>query len=148
MVKVNTRDFGEIEVAEEKIFHFPNGLFAFEDCHSFALISPLGEDVYPMWLQSTVDTVPCFIVFDPAKIDGAYKVSLSKAEQSLLKLNKDTTAQCLAIAVVPEDYTMTTVNMKCPIVINHEQKLAAQVILPDDYNIRLPIYVEEGAGKC
>ena len=53
--------------------------------------------------------------------------------------------QCLSIAVVPEDYKKTTVNMKCPIVINSDENLAAQVILPEKYEIRLPIYVDKGA---
>lgn len=35
--------------------------------------------------------------------------------------------------------------MKCPIVINSDENLAAQVILPEKYEIRLPIYVDKGA---
>ena len=31
MVKIQTRDFGEIEVDENDIYDFPNGLYAFED---------------------------------------------------------------------------------------------------------------------
>ncbi len=144
MTEIMTRDFGKIEVDEKNIFTFPSGLFAFEDCRHFALISPLGEDVYPMWLQCTDSVTPCFIVFDPAKIDGNYTITLNSSERKLLKIEDDTQVRCLSIAVVPEDYKKTTVNMKCPIVINTNERLAAQVILPEKYDIRLPIYVEGG----
>lgn len=150
MVKINTRDFGEIEINEDRIFHFPNGVFAFEDSKHFALISPLGDDIYPMWLQSTEDTTPCFIVFDPSLIDAAYRVTLSKGEKSLLRLGDSSPTRYLSIAKVPADYRDTTVNMKSPIIINTELKIATQVILPTDYEFRLPIYrkdeLEEGVS--
>lgn len=143
MVKILTRDFGEIEISEDKIFYFPNGVFAFEESKRFALISPLGEDVYPMWLQSLDDTTPCFIVFDPSLIDVTYKVTLSKGEQSLLEINDNSAVRYLSIAKVPMDYRNTTVNMKSPIIINTDLKKAMQVILPADYEFRLPIYEKE-----
>ena len=52
---------------------------------------------------------------------------------------------CFSIAVVSEYYLKSTVNMLCPIVINSDENLAAQVILPEKYEIRLPIYVDKGA---
>jgi flagellar assembly factor FliW len=143
---INTRDFGEIEISEENIFEFPNGVFAFEDTRKFALISPLGDDVYPMWLQSAEDLTPCFVVFDPTMIDGEYFAALSKSERALLGIEDNTNLRYLVIAKVPEDYRQTTVNMKSPIVINSDNKLAAQFILPHDYQFRLPIY-EENTGK-
>lgn len=144
-MEIMTRDFGKVNVDESKIFYFPSGLFAFEECRQFALLSPLGDGVYPMWLQSTENVTPCFIVFDPAIIDGAYKITLNSSEKKLLKLDDSSNVRCLSIAVVPEDYKKTTVNMKCPIVINSDENLAAQVILPEKYEIRLPIYVDKGA---
>ena len=135
----------KVNVDESKIFYFPSGLFAFEECRQFALLSPLGDGVYPMWLQSTENVTPCFIVFDPAIIDGAYKITLNSSEKKLLKIDDSSNVRCLSIAVVPEDYKKTTVNMKCPIVINSDENLAAQVILPEKYEIRLPIYVDKGA---
>ncbi|MCL2634424.1 MAG: flagellar assembly protein FliW [Oscillospiraceae bacterium] len=144
MIKINTRDFGEIEVNEDDIFTFPTGVFAFEETRHFALFSPLGEDVYPKWLQSTDAITPCFIVFDPTIIAEDYATSLNPAEETLLKIKDGSEVRLLVIATVPEDYKKTTVNMKSPIIINVKEKLAAQVILPNNYEFRLPIYVEAG----
>lgn len=140
MLKLNTRDFGEIEVAEDKVITFPAGLFAFEDARRFALISPLGDGVYPMWLQSADDAIPCFIVFDPTQIDPEYQVSLAKTEEKLLEIQPDTDVIALVIAKVPEDFRQSTVNMKSPIIINSDKKIGTQIILPNDYPFRLPIY--------
>ena len=140
---INTRDFGKIEINEAQVYEFPTGVFAFEDVRRFALINPLGEDVYPMWLQSAEDITPCFVVFDPTIIDAEYSVTLSKSERALLEINDDTNLRYLVIAKVPEDFRQTTVNMKSPIVINCDNNLAAQFILPQDYPFRLPIYSTE-----
>lgn len=140
MIKINTRDFGETEVNESAVFSFPNGVFAFEDDRNFALLSPLGDDTYPMWLQSMDHQELCFIVFDPSLIDDEYQVSLNPGEKRILNLKDGDEIRCLAIAKVPEDFKQTTVNMKSPIVINPETNTALQVILPLDYPFRHPIY--------
>ena len=46
---------------------------------------------------------------------------------------------------LPITLLRSQMNMKCPIVINSDENLAAQVILPEKYEIRLPIYVDKGA---
>ncbi len=140
MIKINTRDFGETEVCESAVLNFPNGVFAFEDDRKFAILSPLGEDTYPMWLQSMDHQELCFIVFDPSLIDDTYQVTLDSSEKRILNLKEGDNIKCLAIAKVPEDFRQTTVNMKSPIVINPETNTALQVILPLDYPFRHPIY--------
>ena len=140
MISIEPRDFGTIEVDEKDVYDFPNGLYAFEDSKKFALLSPLGDDVYPMWLQSMDDPGLCFIVFNPVLIDGGFTVMLADNERSQLGLDKDGDATALVIAKVPADYKHTTVNMKSPIVINKQQHKAIQVILPLDYPFRMPIY--------
>ena len=140
MIKINTRDFGETEVSESAVLNFPNGVFAFEDDRKFAVLSPLGEDTYPMWLQSMDHQELCFIVFDPSLIDDTYQVTLDSSEKRILNLKEGDNIKCLAIAKVPEDFRQTTVNMKSPIVINPETNTALQVILPLDYPFRHPIY--------
>ena len=140
MIKIDSRDFGITEVDEKAVLEFPNGLFAFEDDRKFALLSPLGENTYPMWLQSTERKELCFIVFDPSLIDDSYGIILNESEKKILKVKDGDEIRRLAIAKVPEDFKKTTVNMKSPIVINPVTNTALQVILPLDYPFRHPIY--------
>lgn len=140
MLKINTRDFGEIEIEETSVYDFPHGLYAFEEYKRFALLEPLGEGVYPMWLQSLDDPQLCFIVFNPTLIDGGFTLSLAGNEREVLGFKDGDDVQALVIARVPADYKHTTVNMKSPIVINKALRRALQVILPDDYPFRMPVY--------
>ena len=43
-MQLNTRLFGEIEIEEEKIIFFENGIIGFPDCTRFTLIFDLKED--------------------------------------------------------------------------------------------------------
>ena len=138
-MKIETRDFGTMEVSENQLITFPDGLYAFEDSKHFALIAP-NENRYPMWLQCTDSLKPCFIVFDPQLFAKDYEVSLGEGEKAILKIKEDSELKVLCIAHVPDDFRDTTVNMRSPIVINMDNRLAMQIILPHDYPYRHPIY--------
>jgi flagellar assembly factor FliW len=127
-------------------------VFAFEDAKRYALLSPLGEDTYPMWLQSIDDIAPCFIVFDPSAVDEEYfgtvidSIEPDSKEANLLKISDGSADNndmaVLVIATVPDDFKMTTVNMKAPIVINADCNRAVQLILTQEYEFRCPLYAE------
>ena len=143
---INTRDFGEQEIAEDKIINFPNGIYAFEDQHRFVMLSPLGNDVFPAWLQSLDNENLCFIVFDPEQIVKDYSVTADAESTAAIENDRETSIRYLSLAVVPEEYKNTTVNLKSPIMINVEKMLAAQVIASEDYPIKFPIFKKkEGA---
>ena len=137
---VKTRDFGEQDVSEDKIISFPNGIFAFEDEHRFVMLSPLGDDVYPAWLQSVDNENLCFIVFDPCQIVADYSVTADEDSLKAAQFGKDPQPHYLTLAVVPEEYKDTTVNLKSPILVNTEKMLAAQTIAAENYPIKFPIF--------
>ena len=142
-MKIITRDFGEQEVDESRIITFPEGIIGFEDKKKYALLSPLGDEVFPMWLQSVDAKEPCFVVYDPMEIYGDYKFGISDEEQALLRIDENSPYRCLAVAIVPEDYRKTTINLRCPIVVNTKDRIAAQIILTEHYEFKAPVY-EEG----
>ncbi len=139
---IKTRDFGEQDITEDKIITFPNGIYAFEDERRFIMLSPLGEDVYPAWLQSVDTESLCFIVFDPKKIVSDYSVTADP--QSLSVLGTEQGLQYLVLAVVPGEYRDTTVNLKSPILIDPEKMLAVQTIAAENYPIKFPIFKKGG----
>ena len=141
---VKTRDFGEQEIAEDNILNFPNGVYAFEDQHRFVMLSPLGHDVFPAWLQSLDNESLCFIVFDPAQLVNGYSVTADAESAALIEKSKETSIRYLSLAVVPDEYQNTTINLKSPIMINADKMLAAQVIAAEDYPIKFPVFKKEG----
>ena len=142
-MKIITRDFGEQEVDESRIITFPEGIIGFEDKKKYALLSPLGDEKFPMWLQAVDSKEPCFVVYDPMEIYIRYKFEISDEAQAPLRIDEDSPYRCLAVAIVPEDYRKTTINLRCPIVVNTKERIAAQVILTEHYEFKAPVY-EEG----
>ena len=143
-MNIKTRDFGEVEIADDSIITFPNGIIGFEDCKKFTLLSPLGEGKFPMWLQSVEAPTPCFVVYDPMEIYHDYKFCISDEEQDEIGLNEQSSYICLATAIVPDDYRKTTINLRCPILINMENMKGIQPILTEHYDFKCPVYAEEG----
>ncbi|MBP1542593.1 MAG: flagellar assembly protein FliW [Oscillospiraceae bacterium] len=142
-MNIKTRDFGEVQIDESTILDFASGIIGFEDVKRYTLISPLGEGKFPMWLQSVEDEQPCFVVYDPMEIYPDYKFQISDEEMEMLKMTADTPYKCLTVAIVPDDYRKTTINLRCPIVINLKDNVAAQVILTEHYEFKAPVYAEE-----
>lgn len=143
-INLSTRDFGVIPVDTAQFISFPNGIFAFENEKSFALLSPLGEDNHPMWLQSTATPGLCFIVFNPQlMLKDGYNPDIAQSDIEPVSLSSKEDAMYLSIAVIPEDYKKSTVNLKSPIVINTATSTAVQVIVNDDYPIKHPIFDSE-----
>lgn len=143
-MKIVTRDFGEIEIDESTILTMPDGIIGFEDTKRYALISPLGDGVFPMWFQSVEAPEPCFVVYDPMEVYPSYKFEISDEEQEMLHLSEDTPYKCLAVAIIPDDYRKATINLRCPIVINLKENIAAQIILTEHFEFKAPVYAEEG----
>lgn len=149
MITIETRDFGKTEISKDAIINFPEGLFGFEDEKSFVVISPKGgEDSYPAWLQSTRDKNPCFVVFNPFDICPDYEIMLSVRDFELLKATKTEDLSVLVLAVVPEDFTQTTVNMRSPVIINTSERLGLQVVLEQPYSFRSPVFDRKAGAQC
>lgn len=94
-----------------------------------------------MWLQAVDSKEPCFVVYDPMVIYSDYRFVISDEEQKLLNIPRTRrTVSC--VAIVPEDYKKTTINLRCPIIINTNERRAAQVILTEHYEFKAPVYEE------
>ena len=146
-MKISTRDFGEVEINDNTIINIPNGILGFEKYTKYTLLSPLGEDTFPMWLQCTEAPQPCFVVYDPMHIYPDYKFEITDEEQTQLKIGGDVPYRVLTVAIVPDDYKKTTINLRCPLVINTKENIAAQIIL-EDYDFKYPVYDDSDSSNC
>lgn len=135
-MKLNTRDFGEVEIAEDKIITFIQPPFGFEKMtrYTFLYDREIGERI--VWMQSVEDPELCFILFDPTVLAAFYHPIVPDQLQEELGEGE---LLCWVIGVVPEDFSKTTLNLKSPIIVNMQQNRAAQVILDQDYPIRYPL---------
>ena len=143
LITLETRDLGTAEIAKESIITFPRGIYAFEEERQFVVLSPLGEGVYPMWLQSVEKKSLCFIVYNPFDIISDYNVDLDEEDREIISYEDGDELCLVVIASIPGgEFKKTTVNMKSPIVVNKTKMTAAQIILDEDYEIRYPLFNE------
>ncbi|MDD6203310.1 MAG: flagellar assembly protein FliW [Lachnospiraceae bacterium] len=150
-MRINTRVFGEIDIEEEKIIHFPGGIIGFPDMTEFALIHNSEKDARcaVRWLQSMQEPEFAMPVMDPLVVSPDYNPMV---EDELLKpigvLNPESIL-VLVTMTVPKDIKKMTVNLQAPFVINADEKKACQIIVDtEQYPIRFPIYdILEGMKK-
>ena len=145
-MKIQTRDFGEIEINTEEIITFCSGIYGFEDYKNFVLLYDDTVDAPFTWLQSTEEKNICFILAEAEAVGIlGYHPKLTIETRSMLELGNDEPVYRL-ITVIPEKFEDASVNLKSPIVLNVKTKMAAQVILEDNYPIRARLMPQkEGA---
>lgn len=141
-MKIVTRDFGEVEIDENTIITVPKGIIGFDETKRYTLLSPLGQDTFPMWFQAVDSSEPCFVVYDPWQIYPDYEFEIDDEMQSELSVEDGDSLRLLAVAIVPDDYKKTTINLRCPIIINTKNRVAGQIVL-EDYEFKYPVYSEE-----
>jgi len=163
-MKIKTKFFGEVDIADEQLILFPYGIYGFEDFNRFVLLHDIdyeeeNETVF-RFLQCADDEHLCFTVMDPDYIEQGYEPKLPESYLKKLGVFGDEDLAYLVIAVINENLEDSTANMQGPIVINSKNKLGAQVILeasePENarYKIKHKIFaaykdeelVEEGAA--
>ena len=65
-MRINTKVFGEIEIIEEKIIHFPSGIIGFPELTDFALVHDEEKGIGAIhWLQSIQEPGFAMPVMDP-----------------------------------------------------------------------------------
>jgi len=135
-ILVKTKPYGEIEVAEERIINFPEGVLGFDDIKKFVLLDP--EDDSPFsWLQAFDEPNLAFILMSPTSFLDKYDLLVSQGDLSLVKAEKDTELLVFAIITIPTDQTLMTANLQGPIVINKKDKIGIQAIsLSERYGVK------------
>ena len=143
-MKIETRDFGIIDVEEENIITFKQPVFGFEDYTQFVLVtdSNMGNGI--CWLQSIEQKGICFIMLNPLEICPDYAPAVMQDVLFTLQAVPKDDLDCWVIAVIGDTFRESTVNLKSPIIINHKTNLGMQVILDQDYPIRQPIFDSKG----
>ena len=129
MRKVDTVRFGEIEVEEDKIVHFEQGIPAFEDEHEFLVIPYDAESPY-YFMQSLATPDLAFLLTVPFVFFPDYEFELDDEVLKQLGIKQQEEILIYALITIPggkvEDMTA---NLMAPVVINTTNMQARQVVL-------------------
>ena len=131
---------GGITYAEEELVFFEDGLFGFEEYRKFLPVSLEENSDAALCLQSVEDESLSFIVMNPFILCGVYEPVVSKEDLDKLGVEKEENLSYYVICVIRDTAEESTVNLKCPIVVNTVTREARQVILESDkYGFRHPL---------
>lgn len=130
-MKVISDVLGEIDVNEEAVIRFEDGIPGFEDEKEFIVLE-LEENEPFVWLISLKTPYLAFMMIDPFKMFSDYEVELPQTALQKLKIEKAEDVTVYTIVVLAEDISESTTNLQGPIVLNAKAGLGKQVILDDD----------------
>ena len=142
-MKINTRIFGEIEIAEDKIITFENGIIGFPDLKRFTLLhdEEKGNNVSIRFLQSIEEPSFAMPVMDPFIVKSDYTPEVEDELLTSLGNLTDDNILVLVTVTIPADLTKMSVNLQGPFVINVDERKACQIIVEGNvYPVKFPIY--------
>ncbi|NLL00211.1 MAG: flagellar assembly protein FliW [Clostridiales bacterium] len=148
---VKTKHFGEIDLDEDKIITFNEGILGFADYKRYAIIydNESGERPDITWLQNIDEPALAIPVVSPFLIKPDFNPTV---EDELLASLGEITPENLVVLVsvtVPSDVSKISANLRAPFVINADQKKGCQVIVDDaDYEVKYYFYEQLQAIKA
>lgn len=129
-MEISTIKFGKINIDDDKVIMFDNGILGFEDNKKFVLFS-LNNNQKFYWLQSVDNPDLAIACMDPLNICDNYSPKIDENILKNLQIENDDIL-VLCVVVIPSDVTKATVNLAAPIIINTEGQKAMQVVLQND----------------
>jgi len=144
-MKIETKAYGPVEIEDQQLLEFPQGLLGFEDHHHFALIDAHKKPFF--WLQSTEEPRIAFILIKPSIFRDDYDPGVT--QEDFEDIGASGADECLvfAIVTVPEAGPMTA-NLQGPLFISKKTRKGKQCISPrDEYRTKHDILEEMAARR-
>ncbi|UCE58573.1 MAG: flagellar assembly protein FliW [Phycisphaerales bacterium] len=134
---IDTSRFGQLEVDEDRLITFEEGVLGFPEQHEYALIQT-GEGSGFYWLQSVNTRDLAFVVCDPRLFVADYQVPVKLEELQTIGLTDPEDAQVFTI--VNKVGGLLTGNFQGPLVVNVKNRNGRQLVLSDKrYSTRHPL---------
>ena len=131
LLTINTSQFGEINVKPDNVITFVQPILGFDEFRKFVLIE--DEKFFPIqWIQSVENPDLAFPIVNPGLLNIKYDIDTSSTSMSSLKLKNIEAVTTYTLLVIPSNrIDEVRTNLKAPIFINIEERLAVQVVYED-----------------
>ena len=148
MRKINTLRFGELEIEEQDVVRFADGIPAFEDEHEFVVL-PYEEGTPYMFLQSMMTPELAFLMTDPFVFFPDYSFELDDENMDKLEIKTmDDVLVCTLISIPRSGVADMTTNLLAPVVINRHTMQAKQIVLEKtQYTTKHRLFPEKKGDK-
>lgn len=136
-VKIQTSRFGELEIPEEQVIVFPEGLVGLGSLKRFVLLGdPASENL--IWLQSVDQADFLLGTLHASLLGDAYRFELAAPEVAALEA--DSLAEVEVFVILNRVDRKFHANLRGPILINPRRMLGKQVVLTDpSFDVRRPL---------
>ena len=125
-MNISSQRFGALEIGEEQVLQFPEGIIGFPNEREFVLI-PHNSTGFLAWLQSTRSPAIALPVVSAHAFGSKYPDVSIEAEAKALGLDEDDVA--LMVVLSAPQGQPATVNLLAPILVNVTTRRGAQIIL-------------------
>lgn len=134
-----TKYFSNMQYTEDEVIFFKNGIFGFADYKKYVLIRFDNKNDSLICLQSIEEPSIAFVMINPYNFINDYAIFLDDEDYSELEIIDSNKLLVYNICVVNDEVSESTANLKCPIIVNSETRLAKQIILDDSkYPFKYP----------
>ncbi len=136
---IHTVSFGNLEVPEDKVITFKEGVPGFPQIHRFAVLEL--EELNPFQCLQSLDDPPiALFIINPFLVDPSYEFRLTDPDMEDVSCTNSKELAVYAVATIPPDPNEATINLMAPIVINDRERCGKQVILHESkYSVKHPL---------
>ena len=130
MRTIQTLRFGDMEVDEELLVKFRDGIPAFEEEREFVLVP--YEDTPYVFLQSANTPELAFLAVSPFAFFADYEISIDDDTLAELGIESEEDVVIYSLITMPEGKVETmTANLLAPVIVNGRSLQAKQLVLVD-----------------
>ncbi|MEA4878069.1 flagellar assembly protein FliW [Aminobacterium sp. MB27-C1] len=135
---LETSRFGELQIETEAVISFPKGIPGFETYKEWVIA---GDDENPIkWLQSVTDVDTALPVISPQLVVQNYNLQLAPEDLTDIEGDFSKITVMVIVTIPPSAPWEMTANLRAPVVVNHEKRLAKQIISQnEEYLMRTPV---------
>ena len=134
MITIKSNRFGSIEVNEDRIITFKDGVLGFPELRKFILADDPHDISLPFkWLISMDNPDLAFLVTDPGIFFKDYVFDLPEEDRQKISATTEDDVSVIVVLTVPSDPKKITANLRGPLVINWRTLVGRNIVLKDTH---------------
>ncbi|QNO14474.1 flagellar assembly protein FliW [Alkalicella caledoniensis] len=142
-MELKSARLGTLEINEDKIITFPEGIPGFENLTKYIIIEEPETGGAFHWLQSVEDGDISLLLTRPTLFTD-YTIEVEKEILADIGITEENVGETLTVVTLPEDFSKATTNLMAPVILNSETMQGKQVILTESkWSMKHPLFPAE-----
>src|SRR4051812_11185267 len=119
MTRIESKRVGVLEVKEDRVIHFPEGIVGFPDLKHFVMADDPDDGLAPFkWMVPVENADLIFMVTDPGMFFSDYVFDVTEEDQQFLGAQSQDDIAVMTVLTVPDEAMKITTNLRAPLVVN------------------------------